>query len=50
MTAQLLVALLGVAVSIYFALLMIGFLFKLLFVVTALAIGVWAWRSWKDQR
>jgi hypothetical protein len=50
MNLQLLAAMLGVVITIYFALLVLGFLFKLLFIASALVIGAWASRSWRDQR
>jgi len=48
--SQLFVAIVAAVVTIYLALLVLGFLFKLLFIAAALVIGAWAWRSWRDQR
>jgi hypothetical protein len=48
MNLQLFVAVLAVALTIYFALLVIGFLFKLILIAGALVVGIWAWRSWRE--
>jgi hypothetical protein len=47
---QLLVAVVAAVITIYFALLVIGFLFKLIFIAAALGVTVWAWRAWRTSR
>jgi hypothetical protein len=37
----------ALAVTVYFALLVAGFLFRLLFIAAAVALGIMAWRAWR---
>jgi hypothetical protein len=44
------VTVLALLVTLYLILQLIGFLFKLLFLVAAVVIGLAAWRAWRTSR
>ena len=43
------VTIVALLVAVYFAFQVIGFLFKLVFLVLAVWIGLRAWRAWKGE-